>query len=308
MTQRLKRWTSEDPSYRRTIINELFAERRATAEIANRMDLMRENHREGAETQCMTLVGPPGVGKSSFLRMYEQGNPIIETRDENGIRRQRPVVYAELLPDTTVIAAAETVMKALMGDRAPTGSKVRDHLMEQQLRIQRVELLILDEFQHVAERGADITRARTADWVKAITKRTRVPVVMAGMSTIDTLVDANPQLYSITPYRFAIPIYDYTSKGAKRGFRAFLKDCDERLPFDQLSLLNDPARANALHLASGGNLRALMRLMLEAGRTAIADKAVCIRDSDFQAACLQVGWDKHCPSNPFDALLDEDAA
>ncbi len=285
-------------SDRRRIINGLFVERVEFQEILDRMDVLRQDHREGAETSCMLVLGEPGVGKSSLLQRYARANPTIEERNETGIMRRQPVVYAELDSNTTVIGAAATIMRQMMGERAPTASVAKD-LLPDQLRLWQTELLIIDEFQHVAETGATKTRSRTADWVKSITKKLRIPVVMAGIPSIGTIIADNAQLSSITSFRRQIHSYDYGSTDDQAAFRDFLQDLDEKLPFRLASELNAPERATRLHLATGGILRHLGQVIAAAGRMAIDEDAARIGDRHLHHACEEINLHPSCTSNPF---------
>lgn len=284
---------------RRSIINGLFVERVEFKEILDRMDVLRQDHREGAETSCMLVLGEPGVGKSSLLQRYAKANPIVEERNETGIMRRQPVVYVELDSNTTVIGAADTIMRQLMGDGAPTGSSVKDRLLPDQLRLRRTELLIIDEFQHVAETGAMKTRSRTADWVKSITKKLKIPVVMAGIPTIGTIIADNAQLSSITSFRRQIYSYDYDSTDDQAAFLDFLQDLDAKLPFRIASELHAPERGTRLHLATGGILRHLGQVIAAAGRMAIDESAARIGDRHLYHACEEINLHPSCASNPF---------
>lgn len=304
MNQHKPRWTAVDDVVRRTMINQLRVERPPLEAVLERMNLMRQGHREGREATCMTLTGEPGVGKSEFLKLYELANPIVEERTDEAVLRRRPVIYVELLPASTVMTASNEIMKALLGPNAPAGTAVRDGLMERQLKVQRVEILILDEFQHVGEKGAEKTRAQTADFFKGLTKRTRIPIVMAGIPVVESLIEDNMQLDTITPYRFQIPPYGFVTEEEKRGFRSYLAEIDARLPFDQSSHLEKDDLSTKLFLASGGNLRTLMRMISEAGRLAIDEHACSIFERHLHEA---YGVEALAFGNPFEPLIDEAA-
>lgn len=302
MTDPTSGWTGRDISDRRKIINRLFIDRPNLDPIIETMDLLREDHREGKETTCMTVIGEAGVGKSALLKQYAWDYCPYEEKTEQGIVRRHPVLYVQLEPDTTVIGAAETILKVLMGDRAPTGSIAKATILPAQLKIRKVELLILDEFQHVGERGATKTRNKTADWIKSIAKKLDIPVVMAGIPVVQQLVEDNDQLLSITPHAFVIPSYDFDNPDHREGFRGLLKELDKVLPFDQSAKLHEPDRALALHAASGGNLRYLRHIIARAARHAAAEDAYCITDDHFHRACDELSLHPTCPSNPFASL------
>lgn len=290
-------WNDRDPSDRRRIINTLHVERPVTNAVARTMEKMRRGRREGREATCMTFVGEAGVGKSAFLKHYAQSNGIVTTSDATGVRRHRPVLYVELPSACTVQAACEYALAVMMGPTAPTGTRT-PVLFERQLGVQEVELIIFDEFQHVGEKGAEKTRAKTADFVKGLTKRTRIPVVMTGMKTIKTFVTDNDQLTSITPYEATLGPYD--PERHLEHFRKHLAALDALLPFDLPSHLDEPDRAAALLTATQGYVRHLGRLLSAAGETAIAEGACSILDRHLLKACRSERTHPGCKLKPDD--------
>lgn len=291
-------WVDVEAKARREIVNQLFVERESFALITKTMDRLREDHREGKETACMSVVGVPGVGKSELLERYAAANGAVTETTTEGVKRRLPVLYAELDSNITVNDAAETILRALLGKRAPSGSTVKNRVLPDQLVIWRVELLIIDEFQHVGERGQSKTRNATADWIKSIAKKLRIPVVMAGMEVVEQLIDDNHQLSSITPYRFRIPRYDFDEAADRAAFSELLTAIDKALPFDSSSDLGDIDTANALLRASGGFLRDLSRILASAARLAIDEASCAISVDHLHLACAE---EMHldCPSNPF---------
>ena len=303
MIKRTGPWIDQDPSLRRRIVNGAFVERRECRRIIKKMDLVRRNMREEAEPTCITIVGPPGVGKSKLLKTYADGNRGTETIEQGCIVRSYPVLYVQLQQNLTVSDVADLAMRVLMGNGAPQGRIVGKSLFVEQLKLRRVELFIIDEAQHTLARGAEITRGTTRDWIKSLTKETGIPVVMAGIDTIEPIVDGDDQLSQLTPYRFVLDRFDYTTAADQRGFSKFLNEYDSLLPFDELALLGEADRARRLHLASAGTLRYLCQLLRVAAYLAIDEHCRCIRDRDLAAAFEDVGGAPVCQHNPFEEFL-----
>ena len=284
---------------RRIAVNKLFVQRDSLDIIVNQMDELRCSHDEEDESSCMLVLGDAGVGKSSLLKRYADAHPLIEERGKDGIKRIKPVVYVELVSNTTANGAAEEMLRALMGPGAPRGTGARTSVLPHQLTLWGTKLIIIDEFQHVMETGAKLTRSRTADWIKSITKMNRIPIVMAGMKTIEEIVEDNAQLSSITKYRHVIPAFDPDKIEEALAFRSFLTTMDELLPFKRLSDLDDPDRAARLHLASGGVLRHLHQIIGDASKMAIMDGSARIGDHHLFWACEDLTLHPRCPENPF---------
>ncbi len=266
------------------------------------MDRMRRDFREKAETKCMVVVGEPGVGKSTLFEHYRDISRVGEIITETGIRRPKPVIYVELPSDATVNVCSDAILSAVMGRELRTNGRSKEGQLETQLRVNEVELIILDDFQHAASRGREKTKSQTADFVKSITKRSRIPVVMAGLPELADLINGNRQLQTITPYKNAIPRYQFGSDGQKKAFRKFLGDLDALLPFDATSDFKADERSAAIFLATAGLLRPLKNLIGHAAGMAIEEGAACVRDRDLHASWDMGHRDSTSRTNPFASL------
>lgn len=300
MSTRPKLWIDRDPEERRRIVNGTLIPRSLCDEVVEAMDLVRRNMREGATPTGITFVGEPGVGKSSLLQDYAAGHGLSQSVEDGVITRTRPVLYVELGDAISVGPAADMTLVALMGPSAPQGARARYKILPEQLRLQRVELMIFDETQHILEKGAEKTQAATRDWIKFLSKKTGIPVLLAGMKEINDIVDADDQLRQIMPLKFGLPDYGYATQEEKKAFRSFLAKFDNTLPFDHPAHLADPDRARRLHIACAGVLRPLCHILRHAAYLAIQDAAGCIRDHDLAHACVLFSvFDE----NPFEEWL-----
>ena len=172
-------WATVDMAVRRHALQKLFVGRAPTAAIAKKIDKARSDRDALSEPTCMLVTGETGVGKSTFLKHYAAGNP--STRDAGCL--VQPVVFVELQSKMTLLSAAKALARAL---EDPSGGKggLADltFRVSDQIKAQRVEVVILDEFQHIVETG-EITVNKVADWFKQVAKERNVPFVMAGMPT-----------------------------------------------------------------------------------------------------------------------------
>ena len=148
--------------------------------------------------------------------------------------------------------------------------------------MQGVEMVIIDEFHHIAPNEGSGTASRVARWVKSLAKKkersrqapfglreANIPIVMVGTRKVHDLVLKDPELLSITPYFFEIGRYTHDSPAEQLKWQAFLADLDDKLPFDEFSGLGVPELAFKIHQVTYGFLRQVGHLIVEAGRLAI---------------------------------------
>lgn len=271
MAAKLK-WTNAPAQERRTIINRAFALRPQFTQIWQDFDELRTDFREGAPSTCMMIIGETGVGKSTVLQEYANANLPMRTETDQGFSTHTPVLVVSLKGMSQSLSAAQTILKKLLRVPTATGrlSNITDRI-ETQMQRQGVEILILDEFQHLAEAGAEKTRSQTADWVKGLAKETRVPIVLAGMPSLAEVIAANAQLASITPLRRQLGDFKYENERGRKAFQSFLRELDQIFPFDEPADFGEPYLAERLYLASGGNPRLLCMLLRWAAKAAIQE-------------------------------------
>jgi hypothetical protein len=58
----------------------------------------------------------------------------------------------------------------------------------------KVELLLLDEAQHIYDRGAAATHYKVGDWLKGLVDQLEIPVVLLGLPPLQNLLQVNEQL------------------------------------------------------------------------------------------------------------------
>ena len=183
-----KRWVDADQAIRQAELKKIFVDRPVTDHLTELLDKVRRERVAMTEPSNVMLTGDTGTGKSSFLRKYAAGCP---SRRRRGSLIQ-PVLLVEFVTGTTVLGAAKSLLVGLQDPSGGSG-KLTDLTFRtiDQINKQRVEMVLLDEFQHLIETGpARINKA--ADFVKQVSKATNVPFVMAGMPTALNILRANP--------------------------------------------------------------------------------------------------------------------
>jgi hypothetical protein len=269
----------------------------------------------GAEPTCILLTGAAGVGKTSFLQYYEAMSPLKRV---NGCI-VRPVLYVVFQAQTTPVGAAKTILRKLfvpqLGQVKGNNLTVDQELqlerlcrgtqteltfrVKMQLEAQKVEVVLNDEFQHVAEKGSDKSISKAADWIKEVVKDKNVPFVMAGINTVSRLIEQNTQLHDITRYRFNLGQFGYDTEVQKLAFREFLAKLDLVFPFNSPCRFADPEYALPIFLTTQGNLRQVATFLRYAAFAAIDREALCMTLDDLAIGFEAVESLSPLKENPF---------
>jgi len=135
------------------------------------------------------------------------------------------------------------------------------------LKTCETRLVIIDEFQQLAEKGAAKTKAGMCDWVKTLLNESQVPCLLAGIPILETIVDDNDQLSQRYPHRVSLKRLQYQRNHfeAESEWTAVLaKFSSEMIRLGKLTdyiYLSDEYFALASYVYCAGNMRGLRFLL-----------------------------------------------
>jgi len=300
VTKPKKDWNTVPDKERRRVANEIFVPRGFTDEFLANMKQLREGASEGAEANCLVVVGMKGVGKSSFLKNYAADNPPVEIIEDNVLIRTKPVIYVSFPPSPKLKGAAEEFTRAISGDHSTRGTRMSlTRNIKADLKTFRTEMVIADEFQNVREEGEQ-GKSEVANWLKDIVKETGIPFVLAGLPETTTIIEADDQLHDLTEEPTVITAYNWDDTPSKNAWCALLAEIDKALPFNERSGLAEKETAQNLFLCTMGYLRPLRTILRIAVARAIQNRAQCLIWDDLAAGYHRIPKNPEVKGNPFD--------
>ncbi|GAB3261455.1 P-loop NTPase family protein [Chitinimonas naiadis] len=141
--------------------------------------------------QNLVIIGETGVGKSTLAAALIRAHP-PQRMPECDIR---PIAYASVPPSGTIGAIASAILEGL-GDPFPFNgtTTAKAHRIKILARGCKVQTLLLDEAQHLYDRGKHQSKFLAGDWVKALADSLGIPVVLFGLPRLAELLRVNDQL------------------------------------------------------------------------------------------------------------------
>jgi len=137
------------------------------------------------------VLGSSGCGKSTLCKLIVSTNKGRREPERNVV----PILYMEIPALATISALVEGLLN-ILGDPGPRAGTITEKTGRLGCLAKGcgVLLIILDEMQHVHDRGKILTISKVADWIKSLTNIVGCPIMLVGLPRTQHLVNANEQL------------------------------------------------------------------------------------------------------------------
>jgi hypothetical protein len=167
-------------------------------------------------------------------------------------------------------------------------------------------MIILDEFQHLCDKGQALRLHRTADWVKVLADSKEWAVVAAGLPQSSAVIQSNSQLRE----RFDAPIqmttFNWRDEGSRLQFKAILAAFQGQMVPFELPNLTDDGMALRMFLATAGRIGMVAKILDRGVRNAIERGSTKIGLHGLREAFNEAVWyaDQFpTPEGPFGSML-----
>lgn len=235
-------------------------------DILKRIQKCQESPNHSKQPECLSLIGPRRAGKSTIIEYHQRAYPDIVQSEET----TKPVLVSKV-PCPAHIGSLVVRLLRDIGDpffqKKDSIGRSTERLYKL-LQYCKVELIVLDEVQHLVDRNRQILIQESADWFKDLIENTRIPVVFVGLPDSRKIFYENEQLGGRVLNRFEVGAFEFDDQ----TFRTILFLMDQSLPFKNSSGLANIDMCHRIHLATGGLLGFLKPLIKEATSIALENQ------------------------------------
>ena len=244
-------------------------------------------HASTSTPACKHIVGHSRTGKSFAIREFEARFPPVRTAD--GLVKH--VIYVQAPVRGTIKGLMEALLEAL-GDplwMVGTYSNMLSRLLNLLDKAQ-TKMIILDEFQHLCDKGQKASLTGATDWLKALVERNTFSLVCVGLPSSRTIIFKSEQLRNRFDSTVEVPVYDWMNAQSRRVFRSVLRALQKKLAPFELPDLTTPEMSLRMFIACGGRIGLLSKILDRAVKDAIWEERTAIRINDLADAFSVAVW------------------
>jgi type II secretory pathway predicted ATPase ExeA len=236
--------------------------------ILSQIEEIHFNSKDSVDPDSLFLSGEAGVGKSTVLEAYADRFP-KEIIDNTTVI---PILYTKVPVGATPKSVASQLLYSLGDPAYDKGTEIsQTSRLLHFIKRCKVELILIDEFQHLLDRETKHILNKASDWVKSFCDDAGVPIILCGYPESKKIFKHNEQLDRRFLNKEKMEAFQYYTKEEQIEFRVFLKSLDERLPFVEKSSLAVKQLADKMYYASKGIPSHVKAVVLEA--TGLAAKS-----------------------------------
>ncbi|WP_180355367.1 TniB family NTP-binding protein [Pseudomonas shirazica] len=212
------------------------------------------------------LMGVPGTGKTRVCTHISSefgGNETKHT--ELDVDNLRPVLYCKVPNNCTVKGLIVSLLTAFQAARTYGDATSLEHRLRVLLERHQTKLIILDELQHLLQKGSLAAKKGVCDCIKDISDYFNGELVLAGTPNFEAVIAEHSALSGRFPYRAKLTEFSLatpTQQGEYMGLlAAFDSEIRSSMGFAQMVSLTDVEMALALYALTKGNLREIRTIL-----------------------------------------------
>lgn len=252
---------------------------------------------------CVLLTGETRTGKSCVVLEFAETYLPSQAVDQTA----RSIVRAVTPETATVKSLLESLLKGLGDPHWSRGTiSSMTHRLHVMLEAVQCKLIVLDEFQHLCDKGQRIRMMTVADWLKNLLQTNQYGLLAVGLPESASVVHAHRQLSDRFDCVLQMPQFDWKVDASAAQFRGVLVQFQEQLKPFELPPMDSKEMGFRMFLATAGRIGLVAKLLDRAIRVAIRAGSTKIRIEDLARAYARSIWSAPrfpVPGGPFGAEI-----
>jgi len=273
-----------NPEISATLVMDVRVDHDDYAAIRQRLKEALEDAGKTPTPLCLLIIGETRTGKSAVVRELLAEH--AAAGPEHGA-----IVYAIAPSDATVKGILEALLQGLGDPFWWRGSKTamegRLHTLLKQINCR---MIILDEFQHFADKGQKHRLRLVTDFLKTLVDNKPYSLVAVGLPTGQAVINANAQLAGRFAPALTMPRFDWGDATSRKQFQGVLAVFQKKLSGFEMPQLTLKENAFRVYLASAGRVGLVAALLDRAVRNAVRNQTRAIRLPDLDKAFREAIW------------------
>lgn len=268
-----------------------------------RMEGNLQVYRKTGVAQHLLVLGESGTGKTTLARLFAERYPRQVTPERDLI----PVLYVSVPAAATIGGIVEAVL-AQLGDYEPERGTISSKTARATRLVHAcgVEMLLIDEAQHVQDRGKTQSQYFVGDWLKTFMDAVGLPVTLLGLPRTQSLLQVNEQLRRRFAHRLSLSIGQTDGIFGNGISLELFSSLNNALP---LSLNPQPYEWSELgarfHFATHGRIAYVKQLLIAGYGRAISVNSDEISTEELAYAFTSSIWAAGVGAlNPFDPSFE----
>lgn len=274
---------------------------RRHVEASRRLDDIFRAAERGEPASSILIRGKAGQGKTMALEAFVAKHPAYDEED----RTIFPVIGVEVPATLSTAAVAKEILRKMNAPAAGNSASELTSQVKTLLRECQVKVLVLDEVQHLVERGQVPSIRRLADWLKSLINQTGVTLVLMGIPSSQALLRYNDQLRRRFSAPWQIPEWSRDCQEDVEEFCGFLNVAQQAVGIPFSVNLADPNIAERIFLACNGSPGNVEKLLIKTRQVARERDVKEIGVSELHEGFCE-GFDRylHATRMPFHDTFD----
>lgn len=260
--------SQEDVRNRRDYVKKIVIKHPGYNKSLSLLEEVHFNSKCSLSPDSLFLSGEAGVGKSTVLKEYANRFPRSIVENSTVV----PILYTTVPVGATPKSLASKVLNSLGDPAYDKGTEISQTSRLLHFIIKcKVEMIIIDEFQHLLDRDTKHVLNKASEWLKSFCDDAGVPIILCGFPESKRIFVHNSQLDRRFLSKRKMDPFRYYTKDEQIEFRAFMKNMDQRLPFVDRSSLASKQLSDKMYYATKGIPSHVNKILVEA--TGLAAKS-----------------------------------